>query len=111
PVEFLLQLLGELLARRLVLGVSLVPERLAHVAHPGEIVGTPSLEQPQQEVGDPPSRRGVLAAAGGEGAGDHREEGTVDERVAVNEIESRGWGGAGGGRGPGKKKPALETWG
>src|SRR6185437_13589054 len=30
--------------------------------------------------------------AGGEGAGDHREEGTVDERVAVNEIETRGGG-------------------
>src|SRR2546421_12888710 len=53
PVELLLQLRRELLARRLVLGVCLMPERLAHVVHPGEVVGTPALEQPQQKVGDP----------------------------------------------------------
>src|SRR3989449_4880696 len=64
PVELLLQLRRELLARRLVLGVGLMPERLAHVVHPGEVVGTPPLEQPQQKVGDPPSRRRVFAPAG-----------------------------------------------
>src|SRR2546429_6539463 len=52
----------------------------SHVVHPGEVVGTPPLEQPQQKVGDPPSRRRVFAPTGGERAGDHREEGAVDQR-------------------------------
>src|SRR5213594_262369 len=59
------------------------------------MVGTPLLQEAQQKVGDPPGRRGVFAAAGGEGAGDHREEGAVDERVAVDQIE-RGRGTKGG---------------
>src|SRR5207245_9528242 len=78
-------------ARRLVPGVGLVPEGLAQVVHPGEIVGPPSLEQAQQEVGDPPRRRSILAPTRGEGARDHREERAVDERVSVDQIEG-GWG-------------------
>src|ERR1700716_713898 len=88
-----------------------MPEGLAHVVHPGEIVGTPPLEQPQQKVRDPPGRRSVFAAARGEGASDHREESAVDERVPVDEIERSG--GAGTRRhvpknnaaGEGNKKP------
>src|SRR5437870_1073531 len=90
-IEVLLQLPRKFLARRLVPGVGLVPEGLAHVVHPGEIVGPPSLEQAQQEVGDPPRRRSILAPTRGEGARDHREERAVDERVSVDQIEG-GWG-------------------
>ena len=88
-VEVLLQLGAELLPRRLVLGVGPVPERLSDVVHPREIIGTPPLEQAQQKVGDAPRGRGVLAAARGQRARDHREEGAVDEGVTVDQIERR----------------------
>src|SRR5205807_7515615 len=80
---------GELLARGLVRRIGPVPERFADVVHPGEIVGTPALEQAQQKVGDAPRGRGVLAAARGERPRDHREERAVDEGVPVDEIERR----------------------
>src|SRR5207244_7035841 len=64
---------------------------------PGEVVGAPPLEQAQEEVGDPPGRRRVLAAPRGERAGDHREEGAVDQRIAIDEIERGGGGRTGAG--------------
>src|SRR5207248_8653069 len=88
-IEVLLQLRGELLAGRLVFGVGTVAERLPDVVHPRDIVGTASLEQAQQEVGDAPRRGRVIAAARGEGARDHREESAVDESVSVDQVERR----------------------
>src|SRR5436190_1231605 len=88
-VELLLQLGGELLARRLVRGVGLLPKRLAHVVHPREVVGPPPVQQADQEVGDSPGGGRVLAAPRRERTGDHREEGPVDQGVAVDEIEGR----------------------
>src|SRR5213082_3475690 len=70
------------------------------------MVGTPLLQEAQQKVGDPPGRRGVFAAARGEGAGDHREEGTVDEGVAINEIERGGGCRTGAGHVPKKNSEA-----
>ena len=88
-IEVLLQLLVELGARRLVLGVALLAERYAHVVHPPEIVRVVLREEADEEVRDAPSGRRVLAPARGERARDHGEEGPVDERVAVDQ-EQRG---------------------
>ena len=91
-IEVGLQLLGELLARRLVRGIPLVAERQAGVVHPAEVVGLVRVEEPLQEVDDAPRGRRVLAAARGERARDQREERAIDQRVAVDEKESgRGW--------------------
>src|SRR6185503_8563605 len=95
-VEILLQLLAQLLARRLVLRVFGRAERHAAVVHPADVFRLVVLVQPQQEIRDAPDRRGVLAALGGEGAGDHREEGAIDQRVAVHQEDvglagGRGW--------------------
>ena len=88
-VEVGLQVVGQLLARRLVVGVHLVAEARAGVVHPAEVLRPALLEQAAEEVRDPPGDARVLALAGGERAVDEREEGAVDERVAVDEEEAR----------------------
>src|SRR6185437_14308805 len=65
-VEVRLQLFGELFARRLVGGISLMAEREPRVVDPAEVVGLVGLEQTVEEVDDAPRRRRVLAAARGE---------------------------------------------
>ena len=47
------------------------------------------LEEPLQEIDDAPRGGRVLAAAGGERTRDEREERAVDERVAVDEKQTR----------------------
>ena len=91
-VEILLQLLAELLASRLILGVLLVAERLADVVHPAEVIGPVLFAEPQQEVGDAPGGGRVFAAPRRERPRDHGEEGPIDERVAVDEEETFGHG-------------------
>ena len=78
----------ELFARRLVFGILAVPERLAHIVNPAEIVGMVPLMQTQQEGDNAPRGAGVLPALGGEGTGDHREERPVNQRVAVDEEQA-----------------------
>ena len=55
-IEVLLHLFAQLFARRLVLGVLLLPERDAAIVHPADVFGMVILVQPQQEVGDAPDR-------------------------------------------------------
>jgi hypothetical protein len=46
-----------------------------------------------QKIGDPPAGRCILAFAGGQGPGDQREKGAINEGVAIDEEESRAlWG-------------------
>ena len=102
-LEVLLQLLVQLLARRLVFGVGLLAERDADIVYPAEVSGAVFLVKAQQEVGRAPGGGGVLAARGGEGAGDHRKESAVDERVAVNEEQPLGGRGRHGRKITGRK--------
>ena len=95
-VEVRLQLVVELLAGGLVLGIALLAKRAARVVHPGDVVGAVLLLEPEQEVGHAPRGGGVLPPRGPERPGDHGEEGAVEERVAVDEEEpGRMWWGIG----------------
>src|SRR5207247_8247798 len=63
-----------------------------------------------QEVGDAPCSRGVHSSAGRERARDHREEGAVDQRVPVHEVERGGRHGRNNNR-TGMKNPARRPGG
>jgi hypothetical protein len=88
-VEVDLQLFVELLARGFVLGVTLGAEGVAGVVHPHDVFRSMGLEQPGEEIGHAPRRGRVLALGGAERPRDHREEGAIDQRVAVDEEETR----------------------
>ena len=82
------QLVGHLFARGLVLGVHLHPLAVARVEHHSQVVGMVLLEDLDQEPRDPPRGRGVLAPRADQRPRDHREEGAVDERVAVDQVQA-----------------------
>ena len=63
PVEVGLELLGQLLARRLVGRIPLVSKAEAGVVHPAEVLRAVLREQPLEEIDDPPRGRRVLATA------------------------------------------------
>ena len=88
-VEVLLQLLPQLLARRLVLRVLLLTKGHPTVVHPADVFGMVVLVQAQQKVRDAPHRRRILAAFCREGPRDHGEERTVNERVTVYQKDAR----------------------
>ncbi len=98
-----LQLVVELFAGALVLGVALGAERVPGVLHPDQMIGLVLGAQAQEEVDHTPRRRGVLAATGPEGTRDEGEERAVDQRVAVDKEGL--WGGVGhGGRVAGNRE-------
>src|SRR4029079_7810559 len=87
-IEVRLQLFGELLARRLVRGISLVSMRETGVMHPSEVVGAVRLEEALHEVDDSPRGGRVFAAARRERTRNQGEERAIDERIAVHEEET-----------------------
>ena len=56
---------------------------------PGHVVRPVGVEQAGQEVGHAPGRGGVLALGGAQRPRDHREEGAIDQSVAVHQEEPR----------------------
>ena len=86
-VEVGLERIVQLLPGGLVLGVALLPERGAGIVDPGDVVGPVLLAQTQEEIHHSPGGGGVLSLGGPERPGDHREEGAIDQRVAVDEEE------------------------
>jgi hypothetical protein len=61
--------------------------------HPAEVLGLVLRDEASQEGGDTERRAGVFAATAGERARDQCEERAIDERVAIDEKDSRssGW--------------------
>ena len=90
-IEVGLELLGQLFARRLVGRICLVAKRQPGVVDPAEVLRAVVREEPLEKVDDAPRGRCVLALAGRERTRDEREERPVDQRVAVDQEESRGW--------------------
>ena len=59
------------------------------VVHPSEIIGLVLGDHPLQKIGDPPAGRCILALAGGQRSGNQRKESAINERVAIDQEESR----------------------
>jgi hypothetical protein len=97
-IEVGLELLGQLLAGRLVAGIALMAKAQPGVVHPPEVLGFVRREQALKEVDDPPRGGGVLAPRRRERTGDEREERAVDQRVSVDQKEPRRVGTRGGRR-------------
>ena len=87
--EVRLELVGELLARRLVGRVLLMAERQPRVVHPAEILGVVVREQPLQKIDDALGRGRILTTTRGERPGDRAVERAINQRVAVDEKQSR----------------------
>ena len=96
-VEVRLELIGQLLARRLVGGIPFVPKAQSRIVDPAEVLRLMRREEALEEIHHPPGRRSVLTTRRGERAGDQREEGAIDQRVAVDQEEPRRLGAAGNG--------------
>ena len=101
-VEIGLELLGQLLASRLVRRVSLVAEAESGIVYPAQILRAVRGHEPLEKGDDPPCGGSVLAAGRRERAGDEREERAIDQRVSIDEKEPRRIG-AGGGRRNGER--------
>jgi hypothetical protein len=84
-IEVGLQLFSELLARGLVGRIAFVAKRETRVVDPPEIFGPVGVDESVEEVDDAPGGGCVFAAARRERPRDQREEGAIDQRVAVNE--------------------------
>ncbi len=87
-VEVGLQLVGELLSRRLVVRIPLVAEAQSRIVHPPEVLGAVVGEKRLQEIDYSPGGRGVLATRGRQRARDQREECPVDQRVPVDQEDA-----------------------
>ena len=85
--QALAQILGHLLARRLVRGIQLLALTRAGVEDHREIVGRELFPDPDQVVQEAPLRGGVFAPGVGEGPVGEGEERLVDERVGVDQEE------------------------
>jgi hypothetical protein len=90
PVEVGLQLLVQLFPGGLVVGIPGLAERGAGVVDPRDVIGAILLPEPKEEVRHAPRGGGVLAFGGAKRTRDHREEGAIDQRVAVDEEEAGG---------------------
>ena len=87
PVEVGLKRVVQLLTGGLVVRVALLAKRGPGIVDPGDVVGPVLLAQAQQEVHHPPRGGRVFSFGGPERPCDHREEGAIDQGVAVDQEE------------------------
>lgn len=57
--------------------------------HPADILRVVVGIEQSQKGRYSPARRRILTLAGGEGAGDHRKERAINERITVDQKQSR----------------------
>ena len=89
-IEVGLQLIGQLLPRRLVRGVALVAERHSGVVHPAEVVGPVRRAKTLEEVDHAPCGGRVLSTARRQWSRNERVERAIDQRVPVDQEDARG---------------------
>ena len=89
PIEVGLQLIGELLTRRLVFGIQVVAKRGARVMHPAQQLRLVRYQQSLEERRNPPGGRRVFAVTRGKRSRHQREKRAVDQGIAIDQEQTR----------------------
>ena len=88
-IEVGLQLVSELFARGLVVGIQIVAKGRARVMHPSQQLRFVRHQQALEERGDAPGGRGVFSVTRGQRACHQRKKCAVDQGITVDQEQTR----------------------